>query len=540
MIVKQLCPTLVAGEIITGTRIGEKAFIPRMVLNYKQKNALPFILKRKQFPLKVSYAMTINKSQGQSLNKIGVYLPKPVFGHGQLYVALSRATSPDGLKILIKQQEDHGPNVTKNIVYKDFLRGITDYQGDAIQGNVNYKEYRTLSKTLQLNATYKIYDFTCKNTENWQRTLPTATTIHIGSYTKFETIPSEGFPSHHFNFVDYETVQDRAKDRIPILTDYIGRVHHVGEFQARKRIINIINQRNQIIPFLLWNEQGRNFDVTTYNNSKKPVIIAVSSCWATYYSNQLQLKGTEATHYYFNPDISEYHQIVEEYKQQEVVEQPLSIENNSTQTLTKLITMNLLNDRLRTFICECTIERIDYTKPWFYLGCPTCRAKVADEVDKPMLCVTDGTPTEPLYSYSFRVIVTDGNTTAGVTFLHNKGDSLVGYSCRQLVLDMGYKNRKQIPPPLKAIEKQTHLFQLRLNPNSRSSNNEFFGEGIINTSNADTHNVYTPPPSEPPQLSLKDTSTPTEETALPTTRNTKKKLFQNEDTTTIQSKKKKE
>ena len=68
--------------------------------------------------------MTINKSQGQSLNKIGVYLPEPVFGHGQLYVAISRDTSPHGLKILIKQQQNQRPNVTKNIVYKDFLSKI--------------------------------------------------------------------------------------------------------------------------------------------------------------------------------------------------------------------------------------------------------------------------------------------------------------------------------------------------------------------------------------------------------------------------------
>ncbi|XP_071739375.1 uncharacterized protein [Rutidosis leptorrhynchoides] len=117
----------VEAEIITGTRVGEKVFFPRMSLIHKEPT-LPFIMKRQQFPLKISYAMTINKSQDQSLNQIGVYLPKPLFGHGQLHVALSRATSPGGLKRLIKKHEDHGPNVTKNIVNTDFLSAITDFE----------------------------------------------------------------------------------------------------------------------------------------------------------------------------------------------------------------------------------------------------------------------------------------------------------------------------------------------------------------------------------------------------------------------------
>ncbi|TMX04709.1 hypothetical protein EJD97_005663 [Solanum chilense] len=50
----------------------------------------PFKLNRRQLPVAPCFALTINKSQGQSLNHVGLYLPKQVFTHGQLCVALSR------------------------------------------------------------------------------------------------------------------------------------------------------------------------------------------------------------------------------------------------------------------------------------------------------------------------------------------------------------------------------------------------------------------------------------------------------------------
>ena len=65
----------------------------------------PFKMITRQFPIIVSYAMTINKSKGKSLESVGLYLPESIFSHNQLYVAFSRVQSKSGLKILIHDKE---------------------------------------------------------------------------------------------------------------------------------------------------------------------------------------------------------------------------------------------------------------------------------------------------------------------------------------------------------------------------------------------------------------------------------------------------
>ena len=77
-----------------------------------------------QFLLSVSFAITINKSQGQSLKNVGVYLSSPVFSHGQLYVAISRVTSRDDLKILINDEDGQDTDVTSNVVYREVFRDV--------------------------------------------------------------------------------------------------------------------------------------------------------------------------------------------------------------------------------------------------------------------------------------------------------------------------------------------------------------------------------------------------------------------------------
>jgi hypothetical protein len=83
---------------------------------------------RKQFPVRLTYCMSINKSQGQTLKRVGLYLPNPVFSHGQLYVALSRVSRPENVTVFIDDSCDtHGiyrnKLYTKNFVYGQLLRG---------------------------------------------------------------------------------------------------------------------------------------------------------------------------------------------------------------------------------------------------------------------------------------------------------------------------------------------------------------------------------------------------------------------------------
>jgi hypothetical protein len=124
LIVTQLTHRIIEAQIITGKAKGTKAYIPR-VISTSADPKWPFKIKRRQFPVRVSYAMTINKSQGQTLSKVGVYLPSPVFSHGQLYVAFSQVTSPIGLRVLIENNSAKHENQTRNVVYTEILNDIS-------------------------------------------------------------------------------------------------------------------------------------------------------------------------------------------------------------------------------------------------------------------------------------------------------------------------------------------------------------------------------------------------------------------------------
>ena len=118
---------LITCRFSTGSQKGKEDLIPRISLD-SNGSAYPFTMTQRQFPVRLAFSMTINKAQGQTLSKVAIFLNDPVFGHGQLYVALSRSGNPNCTKILIrnvKNKQGKFPGkpgqYTDNIVYTEAI-----------------------------------------------------------------------------------------------------------------------------------------------------------------------------------------------------------------------------------------------------------------------------------------------------------------------------------------------------------------------------------------------------------------------------------
>ena len=129
LVFMQLSRSVIQAKILTGSHVGNVVSIPRINMNTDADDkTIPVQIRRRQFPVRPAFAMTIDKSQGQTFQNIAIYLPAPVFAHGQLYIALSRVGDPRKITILITHlplpDQPPGLPMTCNVVNTEIFRRV--------------------------------------------------------------------------------------------------------------------------------------------------------------------------------------------------------------------------------------------------------------------------------------------------------------------------------------------------------------------------------------------------------------------------------
>ncbi|GFT69121.1 tigger transposable element-derived protein 4 [Trichonephila clavipes] len=130
LIVKKLMQHVIQATVLTGCTKGEDIFIPRIPI-IPSDNCIQF--NRIQFPLKLCFAMTIDKSQGQSLGIAGIDLADTMLFSWAVDIALKFCIPPNSFSTIIKkkryklQNYDSANSCSKRLrtcVYEDVYEAV--------------------------------------------------------------------------------------------------------------------------------------------------------------------------------------------------------------------------------------------------------------------------------------------------------------------------------------------------------------------------------------------------------------------------------
>ncbi|KAL3616054.1 hypothetical protein CASFOL_040348 [Castilleja foliolosa] len=165
LIISQMLPRVIEAQIITGTSIGTRVYIPRIKFVHDNKE-LPFAFTRRQFP--------------------------------------------------IKPTEDNSINITKNVGFSDFIEEINNrfvyVYGDCVEATAELRHIKYFDSVIQLNCCYRVSNYVCVSPRTYMATVDHAASLLIGLKTKFTPIPSSDIPTAYFNFATYDTLKERIKN----------------------------------------------------------------------------------------------------------------------------------------------------------------------------------------------------------------------------------------------------------------------------------------------------------------------------------------
>ncbi|KAG5524309.1 hypothetical protein RHGRI_031096 [Rhododendron griersonianum] len=360
LICRALHKHVIVAQIAVGEHQGDIVFISRISLQPTDVKLYPVQFTRRRFPLRLCFAMTINKAQGQTLDTVGVNLQQPVFSHGQLYVALSPATIAARIKVILNAFYDgkEEPTSAKNIVYREILsethsnpkardlnlatvshysslnygrdimddnereRGNDELDGEGngggkrlpnsnlgtrVQCTIWNADIQVLKDTLQLYHSYTISNAKVEVTPSDYRIVDDPLQWTFSSRTPIEEIPDAIYNIRDikYQFVELQDLNEYVRDTHGF--DVIFAILHVGPKRTTKdnstiQNITIIDASKVPTTLVLWEQFAEHEgEIMGTLEGPFPIVQGTRMKVSTYLGYQLMTRGSST--FSFNPPI---------------------------------------------------------------------------------------------------------------------------------------------------------------------------------------------------------------------------------------------
>ncbi|XP_074378442.1 uncharacterized protein LOC141719979 [Apium graveolens] len=317
----------------------------------------PFEFKRVQFLVQLCFAMTINKSQGQSLNKVELYLPQSVFTHGQLYIVVSRVTSPSSLHIMVDSDHGGSTNVTANVVFEE-LFGVMAMYTHLAELNDNRNDWTVKFCNLE-SVDGVINTGGCYVISNFQVSAATGVLRSVRSINVMTFIPATVVvvPDPH----DDGTIPDQEYELIPLYQLKDNPIHSAKATVWANLAVVMEAHYNEI-------------------SKDEPIIVILTTTKLKIFHTSVQISTVPASKIYLNLDFDVVHEMRQRLREEGYVPSDIPMSSTSLSEvshtpLIKTITLKEFSEKTviiylkMNFLCKVKVKNVEENNGWWYLSC---------------------------------------------------------------------------------------------------------------------------------------------------------------------------
>ncbi|KAG5542824.1 hypothetical protein RHGRI_015805 [Rhododendron griersonianum] len=449
LICRALHKHVIVAQIAVGEHRGDIVFIPRISLQPTDVKLYPVQFTRRQFPLRLCFAMTINKAQGQTLDTVGINLQQPVFSHGQLYVALSRATTAARIKVILNAFYDGKEEQTsaKNIVYREILshysylnygREIMDDNerergNDGLDGEGNGGG-KSNAKVEVTPSDYRIVD----NPLQWT----------LSSRTPIEEIPDAVYNIRDvkYQFVELQDLNEYVRDTRGF--DVIFAILHVGPKRTTKdkstiQNISIIDASKVPTTLVLWEQfADHEGEIMGTLEGPFPIVQGTRMKVSTYLGYQLTTRGSST--FSFNPPIpsaeklrkwcmanaNTIHKLPVSERIMNVT--PMRNETPNVKNPIKINQLPTMVDKQEFHWIQAICKVVDLTQRFWYLTCSKCNNATDAISDGPFWCNHCKARVSPVANLKFNIELSDKTGSIVATVYPRDAEGMFGITAEYL------------------------------------------------------------------------------------------------------------